>query len=72
MANIEVVSSEMRLKINYPDHFEFPDSLQLALEECAKEITAVTGKEIYGVYFNPDRNDPARLHDVKFVFKKKI
>ena len=60
------------VRLNYPNGFNISDEEKEAVDVAVQALENACGREIYGVYFNPDRDEEGLIHDIKIVFRKKI
>ena len=55
-------------KISVPSSLNLTDDEMIVVERVVEEIE-LGFKDVYAVYFNPDKFNQENIHDIKIVFK---
>ena len=60
---------DRNISVFYPDGMRISAKREQLLNESVTRLQAVIHRNIWGIFINPDRTDPDRVHNVSFLFK---
>ena len=66
------IKTENGVRISHPETVRVPPEWMDAVEEAVRAIESATGREVFAVYVNADREEPSKPYDFKFVFRKRF